>query len=398
MIELKLKDLDTPSGETLVTYSIEGLTTDDILTIGDIGYSTTFKNSKVKLELEETDSLELFAVYTYEDELGDPIPENKLYTDIYLDIFETADLIYIGRAKGNLTENPDSLLKRFNKWLNSKKAVTEDLDESTEDSAWGEEEVRAELIRLTNNFKKNEGEITTYYEEEKDHMKNILDAAGYQVEVSDGRKDKNSEMSWVVTYVKKVNESLTEVFSTQDVNQILSSIDNKEKEILINTIKSEFGQEDANLLSDVLNSKDKSTAFFDLLDTVVRDRVLELAQDNGMDYGCDKCGERVPEDRIHWFYGAEVGLCDDCYDKMTDEECYQLDDGNFSSLAEANKTKAQRHNDMMNKIFDNAKKQNQKMMNILKANGVSEEEIKELEKNTGLHGSALHQKIIDMGL
>ena len=85
MIELKLKDLDTPSGETLVTYNIEGLTTDDILTIGDIGYSTTFKNSKVKLELEETDSLELFAVYTYEDELGDPIPENKLYTDIYLD-------------------------------------------------------------------------------------------------------------------------------------------------------------------------------------------------------------------------------------------------------------------------------------------------------------------------
>jgi hypothetical protein len=120
-----------------------------------------------------------------------------------------------------------------------------------------------------------------------------------------------------------------------------------------------------------------------------------IQEETVMDYGCDKCGKRVPEDGVHWFYGAEVGLCDDCHDKMTDEERYQLDGGDFSSLKEANKTKAQRHNDMMNKVFDNAKKQNQILKDILKDNGVSEEEIGELEKATGLHGSALHKKVYD---
>lgn len=104
-----------------------------------------------------------------------------------------------------------------------KKQVTQQVSESVEeDSAWSEEEVRAELIKMTNNFKKNEGEITTWYEEEKEHIKNILDAAGYQVEISDGRKNKDEDMNWVITFVKKVNESLTEDISKTLTLKLLS--------------------------------------------------------------------------------------------------------------------------------------------------------------------------------
>ena len=718
MIKLNLVALDYIDGDSQVSaaYNIEGLTTENLLTIGDIGYSSTFKNSKIKLTLEETDSLQLFAICDLLDDVNfEPIAEEEIDTQVYLDIFETSDLIYIGEVKGNRVEDTDILIRAFEQWLKTKDAVklNEDLDssrilytkpsgeyleanssghgyaaynkhnvyighisadsdeeainkfmakepkyeslEESEDGAWSEEEVRAELIRMTNNFKKNEGEITTWYEEEKDHIKNILEAASYQVEISDGRKNKDEDMNWVITFVKKVNESLTESLYLlslsdnlrnwsvaveadseeaakdtfyanvgNDTSIKISSIDEVEEKNLSKDIKivrkhpveesldfdytkkltvSEMydfllkvgAEEGCDIILDWRYDNDLATpktivewldliieTYYDLEDDLRREgdieqiernrvevidpledlrdemnnealvkideiyyEVLSYNDDSGdddfddyltfgeaekafeewvrdfktngvngavellqvddakrtskqlrywsseddklykydeslsngycdnqaayekldkfmsdseedmnnfyeartkedlldvletaivdedrflsyagkhatlegfaeyildnklnesiqeetvIDYGCDKCGKRVPEDKIHWFYGAEVGLCNDCHSKMTDEERYQLDDGDFSSLKEANKTKAQRHNDMMNKVFDNAKKQNQILKDILKDNGISEEEIAELEKATGLHGSALHKKVYDLGL
>ena len=58
---------------------------------------------------------------------------------------------------------------------------------------------------------------------------------------------------------------------------------------------------------------------------------LKKFRSEGADYGCDKCGKRVPQDKAHWFNGASVGLCDDCYDKLSKDEEERLDTtGNLS--------------------------------------------------------------------
>ena len=62
------------------------------------------------------------------------------------------------------------------------------------------------------------------------------------------------------------------------------------------------------------------------------------------------------------------------------------------------KTKAQRHNDGMDRIFGYAKNVNSAMKKFLIDNGVSKEEAEKLYQGTGLHGSPLQQKLIDMGL
>lgn len=62
------------------------------------------------------------------------------------------------------------------------------------------------------------------------------------------------------------------------------------------------------------------------------------------------------------------------------------------------KTKAQRHNDKMDRIFGYAKNVNLAMKKFLIDNGVSKEEAEKLYQGTGLHGSPLQQKLIDMGL
>lgn len=62
------------------------------------------------------------------------------------------------------------------------------------------------------------------------------------------------------------------------------------------------------------------------------------------------------------------------------------------------KTSAQRYNDMLHKTFEMAKKANLAMKDFLIKKGVSEEEAEKLYQDTGLHGSPLQQKLIDMGL
>ena len=61
-------------------------------------------------------------------------------------------------------------------------------------------------------------------------------------------------------------------------------------------------------------------------------------------------------------------------------------------------TKAQKHNKNLDRIFTAYHKQINAMKDFLLKNGVSEEEVIELEKNTGLHGNALQNKIIELGL
>ena len=52
----------------------------------------------------------------------------------------------------------------------------------------------------------------------------------------------------------------------------------------------------------------------------------------------------------------------------------------------------------MHAIFRTFREQNEKMAKFLLDRGVSPEEVEELKKNTGLHGNALHQKLIELGL
>mgnify|MGYP007099472966 CR=1 FL=1 len=60
-------------------------------------------------------------------------------------------------------------------------------------------------------------------------------------------------------------------------------------------------------------------------------------------------------------------------------------------------TKAQRLNKSYDKVFDNYKKDIKHMKDFLSKKGISDAEIAELEKNTGLNGNALRKKIIDLG-
>lgn len=57
------------------------------------------------------------------------------------------------------------------------------------------------------------------------------------------------------------------------------------------------------------------------------------------DYGCDLCGSRVPDNRIHWINGADIGLCDDCYDGLSYEQLERLEDGDYSLLDAVNEDK-----------------------------------------------------------
>lgn len=60
-------------------------------------------------------------------------------------------------------------------------------------------------------------------------------------------------------------------------------------------------------------------------------------------------------------------------------------------------TKAQRLNKSYDKVFSKYKKDIKHMKDFLSKKGISDTEIAELEKNTGLNGNALRKKIIDLG-
>ncbi len=60
-------------------------------------------------------------------------------------------------------------------------------------------------------------------------------------------------------------------------------------------------------------------------------------------------------------------------------------------------TKAQRLNKSYDKVFSEYKKGIKHMKDFLSKKGISDTEIAELEKNTGLNGNALRKKIIDLG-
>ena len=87
------------------------------------------------------------------------------------------------------------------------------------------------------------------------------------------------------------------------------------------------------------------------------------------------------------YNGVETLLLDNV------DDTYETDEG----LKEG-KTSAQRYNDRMNKIFDGAKNLDIAQRDFLIKNGVAPEEAEKLYQDTGLHGSPLQQKLIDLGL
>lgn len=97
--------------------------------------------------------------------------------------------------------------------------LNEDYIERRDD--WGEPYDSAEIVKtirdLTNNYTSQSGTLRTYYRVEKNAAMNELRNHYNVVEVSDGRRDNNDDISWVIAYADPIveedntkGESLTE--------------------------------------------------------------------------------------------------------------------------------------------------------------------------------------------
>lgn len=63
-----------------------------------------------------------------------------------------------------------------------------------------------------------------------------------------------------------------------------------------------------------------------------QDSKFNPSKDGLYDYGCDSCGDRVPMNNAHWFYGQTIGLCDKCFEKLPNEVANKQDDGELSVM------------------------------------------------------------------
>lgn len=87
--------------------------------------------------------------------------------------------------------------------------------------------------------------------------------------------------------------------------------------------------------------------------------------------------------------------------KLINEALHKLNKIDINAefnLKEANKTKQQKYNDMLFKIFDDSEKLTDEKIKFLIDNGVSEEEAIELKNNQGLSRHAVDDKLIELGL
>lgn len=102
-----------------------------------------------------------------------------------------------------------------------------------------------------------------------------------------------------------------------------------------------------------------------------------------------------------WDALAKKGITEESVSEGKIKETKDLQGKSVDELKEMAKpksTKADKYNKKANDIYSVVDRQNNIMADILKENGVSDEEIKTLRENTGLHGNALHEKIVKMGL
>lgn len=91
-----------------------------------------------------------------------------------------------------------------------------DEDYQKRDDDWGDPytttEIERVLKKLTNNFTSEDGDLRTYYVQEKILAISVLKKYYNIVEVSDGRVDETSEPSWVISYAdpkEDLNENLS---------------------------------------------------------------------------------------------------------------------------------------------------------------------------------------------
>lgn len=71
----------------------------------------------------------------------------------------------------------------------------------------------------------------------------------------------------------------------------------------------------------------------------------------------------------------------------------------FTKLIKSkNISKSERHNKMMDKIFDNYENNINEKIKFLKQKGLSDSELDTLRKNTGLGKDALHDKMVELGV
>ena len=100
-----------------------------------------------------------------------------------------------------------------------------------------------------------------------------------------------------------------------------------------------------------------------------------------------------------WDALAKKGITQESVSEGKIKETKELQSKSVDELKEmAKPTKAEKYNKKADDIYAAVDRQNKIMADILKENGVSEKEIQTLKENTGLHGNALHDKIVKMGL
>lgn len=91
--------------------------------------------------------------------------------------------------------------------------IEEDYTEKQDN--WGDPYDVAQIVKtvkdLTNNYTSPNGNLRTYYRVEKNAAINELRNHYKVVEVSDGRRDNNDEVNWIISYADPIHESKSEV-------------------------------------------------------------------------------------------------------------------------------------------------------------------------------------------
>ncbi len=96
--------------------------------------------------------------------------------------------------------------------MDEKFRYVRDLGEDYEMSDYSPKQMTKDTENLTKNFTKKSGTITTSYVNEKDHCRDLLKKHYKNVDVSDGRRSKDEDMSWVIAYSdpkSDLNESVS---------------------------------------------------------------------------------------------------------------------------------------------------------------------------------------------
>lgn len=215
-------------------------------------------------------------------------------------------------------------------------------------------------------------------------------------------------------------------FRDTDTDELKSMFEERSKQKLVNLLRDRLTKKYSEAYNASIKEEKKLTETIegeDILDNLVDRAILNLkdgidsdstdvetaverAIDDGLIYNDD-----ILSLGIHYDVVDTDKILSDIYDTLTSDligkvteklgETYKSTDESLKEEKKINEkglTRSERHNRMMNKIFDGHDKYVDKMANFLSKRGVSDEEIAELKKGVGLGKDAMRDKIVELGL